>query len=171
MRAGSVRIEKIRRGPLTFGAYNALLLENLEITIPLHGNGRIISAALDNAADGGSRDPESPAMLDFNPETFAFLNPGGRSFSSVKIEGLTVSRQTENGTEPLFTAKRGATGGGGFELESCVILSGGASNAVHGAKIRTSGGMPRLEWRGGSLPLAFASQTERKQTKANKEET
>lgn len=109
LRVGSARIEKVRRGPITLGAFNTLVLDDLEIVMPLDGVPGLEKPPAPAGGESTRTIAASDGVFRLEPATLNFLNPDGTSFSSVSIKGLKVSRQTANGVEPLFSAANRAS--------------------------------------------------------------
>lgn len=151
----SCRIEKLRRGPVTFGAFNVLVLE--EVVVHL-----VPSAGRDApSAPAGSKPAQDDSL-----ETFAHLFKGvqglaSKKFSSVRIKGLAVNRWAGGATERLFTAAA-AEGGVGtgrhIRLDGCVVFEpDGAAKTVGAARLVLKPEVALVYTRDGNpcrLPLA-----------------
>jgi hypothetical protein len=151
----SCRIEKLRRGPVTLGAFNVLVLE--EVVVHL-----VPSAGQDaTSAPAGSKPAQDDSL-----EAFAHLFKGvqglaSKKFSNVRIKGLAVNRWADGATERLFTAAS-AEGGVGtgrhIRLDGCVVFEpDGAAKAVGAARLVLKPEVALVYTRDGSpchLPLA-----------------
>ena len=151
----SCRIEKLRRGPVTLGAFNVLVLE--EVVVHL-----VPSAGQDATfAPAGSKPVQDDSL-----EAFAHLFKGvqglaSKKFSNVRIKGLAVNRWADGATERLFTAAS-AEGGVGtgrhIRLDGCVVFEpDGAAKAVGAARLVLKPEIALVYTRDGSpchLPLA-----------------
>lgn len=104
------RVEKRRRGAITFGAFNVLAVDELVVNFPAKRETR--------ARDAGK-----------TAENFAetFLRSQGfvtGRFSGLRINGLTVNRCSSNRVERVFTAALAESGLGkneGLLLRDCVV--------------------------------------------------
>jgi hypothetical protein len=105
------RVEKRRRGPVTFGAFNVLVVDGLVLNVPVE------------------TEPTETSRQDRLPKegfTEAFLGSfdlGLERFSGVRIQGLTVNRSCSNRTARVFSAEQAESGFGkdGLHLQQCVI--------------------------------------------------
>ncbi len=117
----SCRVEKRRKGAITFGAFNVLVVDGLVV------NGPVVPEETER--DGGK-----------GAEVFAeaFLRSQGFSagrFSGLRINGLTVNRCVSNRVECIFSAGLAESGMGqdGLRLHDCVVRApdGSAARADH----------------------------------------
>ena len=130
----SCRIEKLRRGAVTFGAFNVLVLDSVTVNLP--------SEMSDHHSTKTSEDGQEPGKA--NTEDFIKLFKSvqgltGKKFSGVQINGLEVNRWADGKAERLFSAKS-AEGGIGvgehIRLEGCVVYSpDGTGDTVGMARI------------------------------------
>jgi len=151
----SCRIEKLRRGPVTLGAFNVLVLE--EVVVHL-----VPSAGQDVPPDPVDSHP----VQDDSLEAFVDLFKGvqglaSKKFSSVRIKGLTVNRWTDGSAERLFAAaaaEGGIGAGRHIRLDGCVVFEpDGAAKAVGAARLVLKPEIALVYTRDGSpchLPLA-----------------
>lgn len=151
----SCRIEKLRRGPVTLGAFNVLVLEEVVV--------HLVSAAERDA-------PSAPAASHPVPgdslEAFADLFKSvqgltAKKYSSVRIKGLTVNRWAGGAAERLFTAataEGGVGAGRQMRLDGCVVFEpGGAAKVVGAARLMLKPEVALVYTRDGipcRLPLA-----------------
>ena len=104
------RIEKRRRGAITFGAFNVLVVERLTVNIPA------LSEKTGSPEKGGA---EGFAERFLQSQGFA----AGR-FSGLRVDGLTVNRCSSNRVERIFTAALAESGfakNEGLKLRECVV--------------------------------------------------
>jgi len=132
----SCRIEKLRRGAVTFGAFNVLVLDNVTVNLPSETSG-IHSAKTSGDADG--TDAGKTDTDDFIKLFKSVQGLTGKKFSGVRINGLAVNRWADGKTERLFSADS-AEGGIGIgehiRLEGCVVYSpDGTGEAIGPARI------------------------------------
>lgn len=152
VRLGAARIEKLRRGPFTLGAFNQLVLEDLAIVIPeedprLAASRRGATAAsphsTPHAVEGQEYANQQESSLELDSDILSLLPDellldaaNGETFSSLRIDRLLVSRQTGDTTPPLFAAQHASSEAGGLALHGCTLLCDGASNALHSAHLK-----------------------------------
>ncbi len=112
------RVEKRRRGAITFGAFNVLVLDGLVVNL---------SAAL---AD--TEESEGLVSKGFADSFLQAQGLGSVRFSGVRINGMTVNRIASNHLERVFSAAQAETGGSkeGLRLRDCLIHTPEGS-AVH----------------------------------------
>ncbi len=151
----SCRIEKLRRGPVTLGAFNVLVLE--EVVVHL-----VPSAGQDVPPDPVDSHP----VQDDSLEAFVDLFKGvqglaSKKFSSVRIKGLTVNRWTDGSAERLFAAaaaEGGIGAGRQVRLDGCVVFEpDGAAKPVGAARLELQPDLSLVYTRDGipcRLPLA-----------------
>ena len=129
----SCRVEKRRRGALTFGAFNVLAVDGLVLNIP---------AANPDAGGDGTHRPEAP--LSPLAEGFAetFLHSQGLGIghvSGLRITGLTVNRCYSNRIERLLEAEQAESGmapAAGLKLRECTVYApDGSATNVRGARL------------------------------------
>ncbi len=151
---GKCSVEKIRRGPFTFGAMNRLRLVDLQVVIPPNGNchGGDTAIADVDAADG--KDVRADEIADRFGIGLSFLNSRGvkKRFSALEIDGLMVSRLEGDAVVHIFSAVRGVAKSDGLHIERCAIINGGSTNVVSKALLRVKPRL-RLEWQDGSLDI------------------
>ena len=148
VKCGSCRIEKRKRGPLTFAGLNVLVMDDLSIVLPPREE----------------RDDEREATGD-SPRDLArrlgvsdgFLSGRGMplKFSGLRITGLTVNRLADgNKPELLFSAKTAEAVRGGLTLHGCTVAQpSGKTESVGKAMLIRSKKSLRLTWSGGEMDL------------------
>ncbi len=127
----SSHVEKRRRGPITFGSFNVLVLDELVLNLP--------SGAADEADDTD----RTLRKGDFAKELPPLLGLNAARFSGIRINGLTVNRCFSNRVEHVFSAGW-AEGGIGqpVSLRECVITSeSGDKEMVHKARLELKPGL------------------------------
>ena len=134
----SCRVEKLRRGAVTFGAFNVLVLEHVVVNLPQVAPG---------AAGGiGALETEGEAeTVETNTDDFItlFKNLQGLThikFSGMRIHGLSVNRCWADGqTARLFSvelAEGGVGIGDHIRLSGCVLYTpDGVGEVVNPARI------------------------------------
>lgn len=104
------RVEKRRRGAITFGAFNVLAVDELVVNFP---------AKRETRAGEAGKTAEGFAEAFLRSQGFV----AGR-FSGLRINGLTVNRHGTNGVERVFSAAHAESGlgkGEGLLLRDCVV--------------------------------------------------
>lgn len=143
LRCGACRLEKRRRGPLTFGGLNVLVLEDLHVVLP--------EAPVKETAQGAEPADTATAeeILGNMGVGRDFLRAHGVSwrFSGLRVERLAVSRLEGTNVVEVFAASAGEAKRDGLHLRECAIISGVASNVVEDAVLKVKPAL-RLCWRG-----------------------
>ena len=129
----SMRIENLRRGGITLGAFNVLALDG--VTVTLEGDhSRAQKSPL--ATDGES---DVPLPFDFIGRLKSVQGLAKKKFSSVRITRLSVNRLTDGETERLFTAETAEAGllaGKALRLKGCLVFAGINNGVpVHDARV------------------------------------
>jgi len=156
LRCGTCRLEKRKKGPLTLGGLNVLVLEDLSVVLPPEDP---VSAggAKGAAVPDSSRRSDARSIVRRFGVTDGFLANRGLPvrFSGLKISNLSVSSLVAgNSTQPLFKASSGEGVRGGLALKGCVVYrSSGEGMPVGKALLTQSGGKLRLKWRDGEMEL------------------
>lgn len=170
IRCGVCRLEKRKKGVLTFGGMNTLVLEGLEVVLPPEEGGR----------DGGANPPGEPQRLaaDGSPyrcgdgqDARAVVRRLGISddflakrgvpfrFSAVRIAGLSVGRLAgSNRVERIFSARSGVSRRDGLALSECRLCQTGADGGegereLGAARLVLDGHALRLVWDGGAIDV------------------
>jgi len=152
VRCGKCRMEKRRKGLLTFGGLNILVLENLRVVLPEdHG---LEASEKESAAEDGAEAGSPKRTLAALGLSDSFLKAQGAAprFSGVRIEGLEVCRLEGTNIVTIFTAVRGKAVREGLRLEGCDVRRDGMPERVGGALLQVKPRF-RLSWDGGSLNL------------------
>ncbi len=104
----SCHVEKRRVGSLTLGAFNVLVIRDLNVNF---------------FPEGGLHKEEGPAEREMFDRVLLAQNKERRGFSGVRIHGLTVNRLASNTLERVFSAKMGesALGKEGLSLHGTVV--------------------------------------------------
>ena len=144
------RLEKLRRGPVTLGAFNVLVLEEVVV--------HLVPPAVGPPQDGAQQaEAIGPLIEQF--KTLQGLT--GKAFSSVRIKGLVVNRWAGGTAERLFTAataEGGIGAGRQMRLDGCVIFEpGGTAKPVGAARLELQPDLALVYTRDGipcRLPLA-----------------
>ena len=143
----SCRLEKRKRGPLTFGGLNVLVMEGLSIVIPPDEGEKSVEAADDS--------PRS--LVRRLGVSDGFLTGRGLpvKFSGLRISNLEVSRLSDgNRPELVFSAQKAEAVRGGLALAGCVIVrSTGERENVGKAMLKKAKQKLCLSWRGGEMDL------------------
>ena len=146
---GKCSIEKLKRGPFTFGGFNVLVLEDLKIVLQPVSN-RVDAAE----GSGGKRKAESvQEILDgLGVNETVWVGQGiGKRFSGLRIKGLEVSRYEDNKVVGLFRARQGEAKSDGLHLTGCDIISQSNRRVPHA--VLKLNPMLQLVWPGGKLDL------------------
>ncbi len=136
----SCRLVKRKKGLLTFGGLNVLVMDGLSVVIPP-----------DEEWSEASEVGDSPRNLARRlGVSDGFLSSRGLpvKFSGLRISDLSVSRLVSgNKTELVFSAQRAEAVRGGLSLRGCVIvLPDGVHESVGSAMLIKEGGDLRLKW-------------------------
>ena len=130
----SCRVEKLRRGAVTFGAFNVLVLENVVVNLPPEG-----AAAGNNETPeaGGSSQPAETDAADFISLFKSLQGLTHIQFSGMRIHGLEINRHLEDGQTAWRFAAELAEGGVGIgehiRLSGCVVYAPDGAVARAGA--------------------------------------
>lgn len=143
VRCSRCAIEKLTHGPLTFGAVNVLVLDDLRIVIPPSTNKSDATSA-----ETSPRELAERMGLD---GSFLKANGAGLRFSRLRINGLSVSCLRDGKAVEMFTARQGEAERDGLHLQNCVIIMQN-SNHVSRALLQIKPHLC-LEWEGGSMDL------------------
>ena len=129
----AVRIETLRRGGITLGAFNVLALDGVTVNLVKE------QSQPHEPTFGRCCEPPISPTFDFIDR---FKNAKGlteKTFSSVRISRLAVNRLTAGETERLFTAETAEAGlvaGKALRLKGCRVFAGGADGApVNDARV------------------------------------
>lgn len=144
VRCGKCSVEKLRKGPLTFGGMNVLVLDDLKVVIPPR------EAAATNSADGvTAREIAGRMGVD---DSFLGSRGVGLKFSGLRINELALSRLDGTNVVPVLSAPFGEARRDGLHLRDCVIIRETLTNLVGKALLRVRPHV-RVEWDGGSQTL------------------
>ncbi len=152
VRCGTCRLEKRKRGVLTFGGMNVLVLEDLEVVIPPSESREGEPEQSEKPKDGG----DSLAVVRRMGVSDNFLSARGIpfKFSGVRISGLKVSRlEGSNTVVRVFSAKSAEAKSDGLALDGCKIVRPDGEERVRSAKLKLAGRALRLEWEDGRLDI------------------
>ena len=120
----SCGIEKRRRGAVTFGAFNVLVVEGLVLNLPKVRK---------------EEETVSGPGVEGLAETFFRAQGGGRArFSGLRVHGLTVNHYVSNRVERIVFAEQAENGLGehGLQLRKCVVsLPDGSETRVSDARL------------------------------------
>lgn len=142
VRCGKCSLEKRRKGVLTFGGLNVLVLEDLKVVIP--------PAETTNANDGveGTSAQEIASRLGVD-NSFLGTRGVGFRFSGLRIVGFELAHLEGTNVVQILTASRGEAFHGGLLLRDCGMIGENRTNRVEEALLRFSPHLI-LEWEGGS---------------------
>ena len=129
----AMRIENLRRGGITLGAFNVLALDGLTVNL-VENRSHVQKSS--HATDGESA---VPPPFDFIGRLKNVQGVAGKKCSSVRITRLAVNRLTDGETERLFTAETAEAGLGAGKalcLKGYRVFDGGAEGVpVHDARV------------------------------------
>lgn len=146
---GVCRLEKRKKGFLTLGGMNVLVLEDLSVVIPPETedvSGRAGGSSADDAADIVRRLGVSGG----------FLSSRGLpvKFSGLRISRLKVDRLASGEVKQVFRAASAKAVKGGLSLSGCeVALPSGGTSLVGKALLAKKGNRLRLSWAGGEREI------------------
>ena len=151
IRCGACRLEKRKRGALTFGGFNVLVLEDLSVVLPPDGVEKEADAPPHHGDDSRSVVRRMGISADFL---------AGRGipvkFSGVRVSKLEVNRlEGTNMVVRVLTARRAESVHDGLALTECRLFRGGddAGELVGKARLKLADGKLRLTWSGGDLDV------------------
>lgn len=139
------RIEKMRRGVLTLGGFNVLIVEDLVLNLPL-GKSDL------NESPGTNEVRRLSSQVGLTDAVRESVGLGGRKFSGLRIFGLAVNRINGYGVQPVFTAASAENRGKSLALKGCVVFEGAISNNVGDATLHLR--PAKIDWTGGSVDLS-----------------
>ena len=139
------RIEKMRRGVLTLGGFNVIIIDDLVLNLPLGRTDLDVSPDTNEVRRLSSQVGLTDAVR-------KSVGLGGRKFSGLTINGLAVNRIAGRGVQPVFTAAFAENRGKSLALKGCVVFDGANSNKVGNATLCL--GPAKIDWIGGSEDLS-----------------
>ena len=145
VRCGKCSLEKRRKGVLTFGGLNVLVLEDLKVVIPPADTTKT------NAVAEGISAREIASRLGVD-NSFLGMRGVGFRFSGLRIVGLELAHLEGTNVVQDLSASRGEMSLGGLLLRDCGIIDGNRTNRVEEALLRFSPHLI-LEWEGGSRKI------------------
>lgn len=161
VRCGVCRLEKRKKGLLTFGGFNILVLEELSVVLP-PDSPRVSEEVEPRPANDSRAVMRGLGVSD----DFLLWRGVPARFSGVSVKGLTVSRLSDDKTrsEALFQADSAEAVREGLALTGCrVFESSGKSRPVRKAILAMSRRSLVLRWQGGEMVLSGTkSERERK---------
>lgn len=151
IRCGRCRLEKRRRGPLTFGGLNVLVLENLRVVVPGDSD---VKAWGENDAPSDVEENSPKQTLAAIGLSDSFLKTQGvvPRFSGVRLEGLEVCRLEGTNIVTTFMAAHGKVIREGLKLQRCRVRTPGGFEFVEDALLQVKPRL-RLSWNGGAMDL------------------
>lgn len=147
------RLEKRKRGVLTLGGMNVLVLEDVSVVVPPNDVPALAAPSAGAPPPAGSAVAGSHAVLRRLGISDGFLASRGVPvrFSGVRIANLEVSRLAEsNAVVLVFAARTAKAERGGLALSGC-SLAGAVGKEVENARLGFSGDALRLVWEGGEM--------------------
>ena len=154
-RFDSCRIEKMRMGAFALGGFNVLCIDGLVLNLPLPQEAEDSGGKREEGRvkSGGGRGAVD-AFAGLLPRSF--LQRAGvpaRSFSGIRIRGLTVNRVENRREVPVFASDEAKNRGRTLELKHCrVFANDGTTNLVGTAHLVLQPA-PALVWNGGMRKL------------------
>lgn len=134
----SCRLEKRRKGAITFGAFNVLVMEELVLNIPVsasHPRGQEMNVDSTVATENTMKWLKD----NYNERILPIKGLSNERFSGVRISGLTVNRCVSNRLDFVFYAEKAESqiGSKALHLRGCVIgnASGQGYERVDKAKL------------------------------------
>lgn len=145
VRCRTCTLEKRRKGPLTFGAFNVLRLEGLYVLIP--------PDVKKGSSPNGEKETSPREVASRLGIGTSFLKMHGvtQKFSGLAVDSLEVARFEGTNVVTAFTAEHGEAKRDGLHLTGCVVYVP-ATNAVGKAVLRVKPRL-RLDWKGGGFDL------------------
>ena len=156
LRCGTCRLEKRKKGPLTLGGMNVLVMEDLSVVLPPEDSPDA-AGERGTAVSDSSRWSDARSIVRRFGVTDGFLANRGLPvrFSGLKISNLSVSRLVEgNSTQLLFKASSGEGVRGGLSLNGCVVYRSSEDGMPVGKALLTQSGRRLfLRWCDGEMEL------------------
>jgi len=118
VKVAKAHVRKLRKGPFTIGAINELVLEDVDLTLPV-GYEELGSTGTGEGSDNDESQTAPAAMLDklgLNASHLR-LGMGAPRFSALSISSLTVSRLEGTNAVPWFAARHAEAKRSGLLLE------------------------------------------------------
>lgn len=145
----SCRLQKRKQGIFTLGAMNVLVVDDLAVVLPRDGDFE------SDAPDEGDADAKTFARRIGVSDRFLAVRGVVPKFSGLKINGLSVSRLTdEDKPEVAFTAESAEAVRGGLKLSGCVVHAADRTPfPVSGAMLARCDNKLCLTWNGGQMNL------------------
>ena len=162
IRCGVCRLEKRKKGVLTFGGMNTLVLEDLNVVLPPEEGGESGDGGQDaHRPSGGGDGQDARAVVRRLGISDDFLAKRGVpfKFSAVRIAGLSVGRLSgTNRVERIFSARSGVSRRDGLALSGCRLFPSGAEGGedereLDAARLVLDGRALRLVWDGGAIDV------------------
>jgi len=153
VKCGSCRLEKRRKGFLTFGGLNVLVIDDLQVVLPPKTKDGDMAQA-----DAGHDSSEPQTIVRSLGVSEGFLSKHGIpcKFSGLSIKALAVNRLSEDGkrVENVFAAESAEAVRGGLALSRCTVFHNRDTGEFVGkATLSKSGGGLHLAWHGGEIRL------------------
>lgn len=153
VKCGSCRLEKRRKGFLTFGGLNVLAIDDLQVVLPPKTNNDSMVQV-----DIGQCDIGPQPIVRSLGVTEGFLTRHGIpcKFSGLRIKALSVNRLSGDGqcVEKVFSAGSADAVRKGLSLSRCTIFVNRPSGEFVGdATLLKAGDELRLVWQGGEIRL------------------
>lgn len=145
VRCGKCSVRKKKRGLITFGGMNELVLEDLKVVLPQMTNGT------ETARGSNASAHEVLAGMGVG-DSFLKSNGVNLRFSALLISGLEVSQLVGTNVVEAFRARRGEAVREGLRLEGCEVAATEGLKSVGRALLRVKPQL-RLEWSGGQMDL------------------
>lgn len=148
VRFASCRVEKLKSGPITFGGLNVLILKDLVLNLPLPAE----TGGDEKASDGKEDSRRAARSLGLSDTVLSMAGVRGKTFSGLRIDGLTIGRIANKTSVPVFSAVSCRNKGRQLQLEGCCVYQGGVSNSV-GKAVLTLKPSAKLIWQSGEMSL------------------
>ena len=152
VRFDSCCVEKMRMGFFALRAFNVLCIKGLVLNLPLEEEGnRGQGSSFAKATEDKSG---KEALAELLPESLMKrMGLYAKSFSGIKVDGLSVNRVANRSVVPVFTAEKMKNRGKRLELKNCRVFGDdGSTNLVARAELRLKP-VPVLAWNGGERRL------------------
>lgn len=151
IRCGKCRLEKRRRGPLTFGGLNVLVLEDLRVVVP--GDSDVKARGGDvTPSDAGESSPKQTLAAIGLSDSFLKTQGVVPRFSDVRLEGLEVCRLEGTNIVMTFMASHGKAIREGLKLQGCRVRTQNGFEFVEDVLLQVKPRL-RLSWNDGSMDL------------------
>lgn len=151
VKCGACRIEKRKFGMTSFGGFNVLVVDDLDVILPLKEE-RVDDSKPEIAQDVRTAAKEILDRMGLSRQMLR-IGDGDLKFSGLRINNLSLSTLTaQTNVCPRFVAAGGEAKKDGLHLKGCRVINDGQTNYVGRALLKVSPEL-RLVWASGEISL------------------